>query len=84
MSEIDLNGEIEIIYKRGKKNVMYELKGALRFEKEESKGKIKIEELTDHGDREYKVKGDEGVRDWLGKHAELFMKMVEGELLKLK
>ena len=42
LGEIDLDGEIEIIYKRGKKNVMYEIKGSIKFEKGESKGKVKI------------------------------------------
>ena len=79
-----MDGEIEIIYKRGKKNVMYEIKGNIKFEKGESKGKVKIDELTDHGDREYRVKGDKEIRDWVMKHSELLMKMVEGELSKFK
>ena len=48
---------------------MYEIKGSVTFVKEEKEAKFKIIEMTDHGDREYTVKGDETVRKVLKKYA---------------
>lgn len=84
VSEVKIEGELHLIFKRGKKNMMYELKGKVEFEKEEKKGKLKLEELTDHGDREYKVTGNETIRPWVSQNAEKILQIIEEQIAAYK
>lgn len=45
------------------------MKGSVTFNQEDKEATFKIVEMTDHGDREYALKGDEVVKTVLSKHA---------------
>jgi hypothetical protein len=77
-----LEGDAYKVYKKNKWNVIYELKGSIKFKKEENKAEIKVIEVSNLGDREFEVEGSSEVKAIISPHAETFIKVIDDSLNK--
>ena len=56
---------------------MYEIKGNITFNKEDKQAKIKLIELTDHGDQEFSIKGDGELKKLVAQRGKEIVLLIE-------
>lgn len=58
VAEVFLEGDAYKVYKKNKWNVIYELKGKIKFRKESKNAEINVIEVSNLGDNEFEVTGN--------------------------